>query len=805
MSESNRSIPSSEQPKGQPKRRSAAVSRGTPTAKRSAVASAARNGSKPATATQTRRPKGARPKEQISEAELLAPLSQPIKRTKTTTLYRLGMVLVAVTFVLLVMIYLAIIAATAYGVYYHTVNHWSIINPGPGSSSKGLKGQVFLYFVPIVVGCAVVLFLIKPLFAPKAKKPVSLTLPRNKHPRLYAFVEALAVTVNAPIPRRIDVEMEPNASARLKGGLAGFLGNKLILSIGLPLVRGLSLRQLTGVLAHEFGHFSQGAGMRVTYVIRVLNHWFARVVYERDHWDEWLVHYSSHGSAISFFCVTIRGVVWVSRWILWGLMMVGHAVSGFMLRQMEFDADQYEIQIAGSKAFGETARELRLLGFAFHNAQSDLNDAWHDGRLADDLPALIMANREEIAEKPDAVEKINALMDEAKTSIFDTHPSDRERNARADEADAEGIFTLDLPATTLFADVDRLCRSATFTYYRTLLEDPMGGPRLSKDQLVDTALITREQRERADMNRALYRYFQGKLLDEFHFFLQMKEIPVPDVPKETSQEVARGRKNMQARLDKVAEASKRYGEARKQFLLASAALTLIKLKHPIRAKDFELEGTKAENARAAIAIAEEDRDRALKVMDRFTDYARMRLGNALSLLQLPALRQRLEDGDTIFERCEELVARLAKLEECWLDVDELHASNTEYYIMLACAQDQDVTQKYIAKLKAHAQSQWRLLHRIKNTLNDVPYPFTHAETDMTIGKQVLPVVPDKDDFGGIYQAADFSFSSLDTLYFRLISALAAYAEKVEGAIGLKPWEDPVDDKESKSEASSAKA
>lgn len=59
-------------------------------------------------------------------------------------------------------------------------------------------------------------------------------------------------------------------------------GNDLVLTIGMPLVLGLSLRQFAGVLAHEFGHFSQGAGMRLTFIIRTISVWFTRVVYERD-------------------------------------------------------------------------------------------------------------------------------------------------------------------------------------------------------------------------------------------------------------------------------------------------------------------------------------------------------------------------------------------------------------------------------------------------------------------------------------------------------------------------------------------
>jgi Zn-dependent protease with chaperone function len=44
----------------------------------------------------------------------------------------------------------------------------------------------------------------------------------------------------------------------------------------------LKAQELSEVLAHEFGHFSQGFGMRATYLIRSVNFWFTKVVYHRD-------------------------------------------------------------------------------------------------------------------------------------------------------------------------------------------------------------------------------------------------------------------------------------------------------------------------------------------------------------------------------------------------------------------------------------------------------------------------------------------------------------------------------------------
>ena len=80
----------------------------------------------------------------------------------------------------------------------------------------------------------------------------------------------------------------------------------------------MTLRQLTGVLVHEFGHFAQGSGMRVTYVIRSVNAWFVRVVYERDAWDQKLADWSAQaGRELTLVMWACQLLVWLSRRVLW--------------------------------------------------------------------------------------------------------------------------------------------------------------------------------------------------------------------------------------------------------------------------------------------------------------------------------------------------------------------------------------------------------------------------------------------------------------------------------------------------------
>ena len=73
-------------------------------------------------------------------------------------------------------------------------------------------------------------------------------------------------------------------------------------------------------------------------------------------------------------------------------MMAGHAISCFMMRQMEYDADRYEARMVGSDVFESTCRRLAVLNIASQGAYSDLATCWKENRLPDDLTKLILAN-----------------------------------------------------------------------------------------------------------------------------------------------------------------------------------------------------------------------------------------------------------------------------------------------------------------------------------------------------------------------------------------------------------------------------
>lgn len=404
--------------------------------------------------------------------------------------YRITLALSACAMVLLPVVYIGLIVAAGFGLKYYAIHGTAIFSATGGRHFS--FWLLALYLAPLIAGTIMIAFMIKPLFAPAARRSDAFTVDLDQEPRLRDLIAAICTRVGAPMPVQVDVDCQVNASARLRRGLLSLGRNDLVLTIGLPLAGNLSARQFAGVLAHEFGHFTQGAGMAFSYLIGSINHWFARVVFERDEWDETLAQWTRDADGrIAIILAVARGAVWVSRKILHGLMLVGHAITCLQLRQMEFDADYYSAHVAGSTAFNETSVELRRLGTAGQVAFHELGQLWQDRQLVDDFPSFVTLRRTQL--DPELMKKIDAATFEEKTGWLDTHPRDIDRGIQVRALGLTGLFHGDGPATALFADFPTLSRTATLHFYREQLDLSFG-----KESLVATTTAARSNTEAAD-------------------------------------------------------------------------------------------------------------------------------------------------------------------------------------------------------------------------------------------------------------------------------------------------------------------
>jgi len=403
--------------------------------------------------------------------EIKKQLSQPIKRQRTSIMYRLCLGFLSIFMMAMPLAYVAFVALTAFLVYQYTFH----LLPGY-SKDIGLRGGraiIVIYTVlitPVIAGITVIIFMCKPIFFSIVGFGPGRTrmLTRTGEPVLFELVDQVCESIRAPKPLSIEVDSQVNASASYGAGFRGIFKSELVLRIGVPLVAGLSVRQLSGVLAHEFGHFSQGAGMRAQLIITAINQWFAKVVYDRDSVDEMLDD-AIEGSESAFVIVlwVAKGCVVLVRSILWCFMFAAYAASTVFSRQMEFDADRYEIGLVGSDTFISSNEEFHRLGYANQKAMQGLLALLQKAVLIDNLPRMIQVCRNKMTAAELAM--INESISQGKTGLLDTHPCARERNEAAATLDQPGVFTIDRPARELFQHYDALCVNVTNDFYRNVI------------------------------------------------------------------------------------------------------------------------------------------------------------------------------------------------------------------------------------------------------------------------------------------------------------------------------------------------
>jgi Zn-dependent protease with chaperone function len=682
-------------------------------------------------------------------------------------MYRAGLAAVTFAMVLLPALYIALILLAAWGVYWHaTQNLWIFSGSGGGALVR-----MIAYAGPIVAGVTLVLFMVKPFFAKRASRRLTITLKKEEEPLLFDFVDRVCGLVGAPAPARIEVNCDVNACASFRKGFVSIFGNDLVLTIGLPLVAGLNMRQFAGVLAHEFGHFAQGAGMRLTYIIRQVNGWFARVVYERDEWDIKLAKTArSIDLRIGVVLHMARGAVWLTRKILWALMHVGHAISCFMLRQMELDADSYECKLSGSDTFADTTLRIQALTIATQHAFGDLSESWRNGRLPDNFAVFVQHKAAGFSAELRG--RIQEEFGKRKTGAFDTHPSDSDRITAAQALKAPGVFRLEDAALNLFADFPKLSKAVTREFYEKQHELA-----LTEQSLISTEESVKEAAESQKLNEAMQRYCFG---------VNMAVVPLKMVPcqflalpdwKASLNTLDTARQKLGEMKEVVLKAVEKHGEVEQKWIGHFNACSLRRANFTVEASHFGVASTHLPELETAIDSFAKELEEIEGTIQPFVDATTARIAAAFQLLNddavaLESLRPLRAEGAALIEV-------LSGLSDVLRNLHQIRREFPALQLLLQNRANHHEPAKVDAVLGPMAEAFQRNLGVIHARLKEVPYPFVHASGRITVsqyarGRGKYEYAVEEAYFEG--QAAT---DRLYTLYYKVAGKIASIAELVE--------------------------
>ncbi|MGC3957587.1 MAG: M48 family metalloprotease [Verrucomicrobiota bacterium] len=565
---------------------------------------------------------------------ILSAIHPIARRPKTSVLYQINLFVVAIVMVLLPVIYFVLVGLASYGVYYHAVHHAHWLTTYGSRAGRAIILLFLAYIIPLVVGAVIVFFMIKPIFAGRPKRAQPLALNPADNPLLYAFIEKICQTVGAPSPKRIDLDCDLNASAGFRRGFGSMFGNDLVLTIGLPLVANLSISEFGGVVAHEFGHFTQSVGMRLSYIIRSVNFWFMRVIYERDAWDETLEQWAAEvqdGYAAAIVWTTQIGVFF-ARLILRVLMYIGWLIGGFMMRQMEYDADAWEIKLAGSETFERTQRKLATLSAAMDKMYKQIRVEWQKNRhLPDNLSELLRQNHESLS--AETLQKIEDASGLERTGLFDSHPSLADRIRQARRVADSGVFHDTRPASELFSSFDHPARFVTLLHYTDDLDIPV-----TQDMLLRVEAKVPVNHGRPGAGAVLVSRASVVKLDEYFLGALPLLLPVrlpPLVPSMNYEadmtellEITGRLQDVQGQLEPIVA---QYDETSEQLIQARTAAHLLSAGLSVVPEDYGLSNSTLEAAQAAEADALQSRESLSHSLREVGNALQRRLQLGLSL------------------------------------------------------------------------------------------------------------------------------------------------------------------------------
>ncbi len=688
--------------------------------------------------------------------------------------YQLGVVISTLVLLVLAAIYLGLIVGAAYFTYWHAVNNTVIITGGWG---------FIFYTAGLIAGITVFAAMIVPLFVRRKDDTRYYELTREAEPALFALIDKLVEEVGSPSPRRVWVNLENNATA-IRRGFGG-----LELHIGLPLVAGLRADQLAGVIAHELGHFTQGWASSMLRLNGRIISWLGYIVFESE-WHDRIVRWCRRaGSIFEFVGMITSWVMRGVRFVFWCLFHAAVAVAGFMMREQEYDADQFEIWLNGSRMFGHTQTRVMELEFAQSRISDRLEEFYRSGRLPDSFPHFLVNEWEMTPEDLRSI--VYHTLGKQETGWSDTHPSTPDRIRHALSLEAPGVFHCDLPAGVLFRDFDGVCRQATLDHYRKVL-----GDRFRPDLIRPVHELAEALRQESEAELAYRRFFQGAIRTSrplrFDPLWEQEECTVSQLVAALDQR----RREILARREVADALFKKWDERHEELSIVEMLRTLVDVGVPVDASKMPRRVGTAAQATVAAAEIRGELGQIGQSLASWENLLARRLFDALRLLGSPEVMQRIPDGEAIYRQVEKMMPATRAIGDAVATLEHLGVLCNRFQLIVDYVQQAKPEGAVLARLDDVWHQTGNEIATLTQSLfaawNNIPFPLEHSQAGMTLGGYVYVPEPELHDKPLIH-AYKIGASLLDrtgSVLWRCYARLAMIGEKIESAVGLPPLPSP---------------
>jgi Zn-dependent protease with chaperone function len=373
----------------------------------------------------------------------------------------LAITLFIVTYIVMVALALGLTALCVYGGIMLIIHfpRFITIALGAGLASLGILVLIFM-----------VKFITK---SHKTDRSHLIEITSAEEPALFNMIRQIVEQVGTSFPKKVYLSADVNASVFYDSNFwSMFFPVKKNLQIGLGLVNSLTVDELRGVLAHEFGHFSQRSMKVGSYVYNV-NQVIYNMLYDNESYDGLIQGWASISG---YFVPFVQGALKIIMGIQWVLSKIYGVVNISYMglsRQMEFHADEIAAHVTGYAPLRNALLRLELADQSYNSVLG-----YYGNKVGDKITSANLYKEQAYVMQFTATDSQTPIVDgfpqvtldeqkkfnKSKLVIKDqwaSHPSTEERVERLEKTNITVAAASPQAAITIFKDPEAVQQRLT--------------------------------------------------------------------------------------------------------------------------------------------------------------------------------------------------------------------------------------------------------------------------------------------------------------------------------------------------------
>ncbi len=347
---------------------------------------------------------------------------------------------------LFVLVYLSLVALglTLLYIGYKWTTFWGIdmLQRAFDGTHSGFVMLILLgVYLGVIALCMMFgLFLVKFIFTRlNVEEEGKILVKEPDCPLIFELIRNVAKDTKCQMPHKVYLSADINACVYFNTTFwSMFFPVRKNLVLGAGLFANTSTEEIKGILAHEFGHFSQDS-MKISSVVYTANIVMGNLVYGEDAWDRWVDRWSHFGwSPFAVFGILTRFFTIKVRLLLQAIYRYVNIAYRELSRQMEYDADSIACKVVGKAVLASSFYKTTVLMQCSSNTHVAMVRLAETAKKADPFEVLELLAQIKSNEEERTIVATELLQTEVKTTdepiarfscedVWDSHPSDKER------------------------------------------------------------------------------------------------------------------------------------------------------------------------------------------------------------------------------------------------------------------------------------------------------------------------------------------------------------------------------------------